>query len=158
MSEARDALAEAMALTKKLAAGRLARRDALEEELTRLEAEGAPAERIAAVSAELAGVKGELASAIAEIKELERLAGVERANAARVISGEIGGDPIIRTAEETALDNVREHLKDLEAEIKLADELAPTQEKQEPPTSREDGDAKALAEFQERRSKSKKTL
>jgi hypothetical protein len=159
MSDARDALAEAMALTKKLAAGRLVRRDELEEELTRLESAGGSAERIAAVKTELATVKGELASAIAEIKELERLAGLERVRPGQVVTGEIESDPLIRSAEEIALDNVREHAKELDARVKLAKELGEiSDETPEPPPSREDAEAKARAEFEERRAKSKKTL
>jgi hypothetical protein len=185
MSDASDAVAEALARTKRLAASRLVRKQELEAELRQrreerssLDSMGDGAEvlalkqeldvRVQTLTTELAAVSADLSAAVAEITDLGKLAGTQRVAAARkVVESATDSDPLIRTPEETALDNVRTQLADLQAQVRLSDELAgrssPMASPATPasPSSAEaqaDADAQALAEFQALRGKPKKTL
>ena len=172
-------VAEAVALTRKLAAGRLVRKEELEAELARLKVErqglgdGGGGEaaalaqeleaRIAAKAGELSLVEGELQSALRELSDLERLGRDARAAAARAtIAAARGDDPILRSPEEDVLDRVRAHAAALEAEARLGAELAEKPAEAAPapdrkPT-REEADEAARAEFEALRSRPKKTL
>jgi len=146
MTDARDAVAEALARTRRVAAGRLVRKDELEAELAKrkeqragLEGiEGPEAEalardldaRIAAVAGELATVTAELRDAQAEIANLTKLGRDAPAAAARAtVAAATERDPILRSPEEIALDNARAHISELESQVKANEELA----KEEPP-------------------------
>lgn len=73
-------------------------------------------------------------------------------------------EPVEQSLEEAALDRVREHLADLQAQTRLGEELADPAAPSPspapaPPKTREEADAEALAEFQRLRERaSKKTL
>src|SRR6266568_5658893 len=119
MGDADDAVIVAVAAAKRLAAGRLVRKEELEAELARLkddqervaaaapgpEGDGLRQEllaRVQAASVELATVVGEYRSALAEIAELKKLASRRGAPAAIAATAD---DPVERSPEETALDN-----------------------------------------------------
>jgi len=138
MSDAKDAVAEALALNRRLAAARLVRRDELDAELARLRrardeaaaAGGGPeaAEldaRIAAAATERAAATHDLDHAVAEIKELEKLGRSADATAARAVvaAATTPSDPLIQSPEERALASARAHLAELEAQARLGDEL-----------------------------------
>ncbi len=168
MSDADDAVAAAMAATRKVAASRLVRKEELDAELARLRSdrarvdaaapgpEGEPLRqeldaRIAAASGELATVAAEYQAAVGEMAELRKLAWKARAPAIPTT----GGDPVVRTPEETALDNARAHVLDLEAQARVGEELAgaPARETPGAPPSRADADAEAMAAFKALRDK-----
>src|SRR5262245_36054132 len=124
MSDATDAVAEAMARTRRLAASRTVRKEEIQAELAKrkeqraslADLDGAEAEalrgeldaRIAALASELAVADGELRAAMTEIAELEKLAGQARVAGARaVVAAAADADPVLRSPEETALDNAR---------------------------------------------------
>jgi hypothetical protein len=183
MGDADDAVAVAVAATKRVAASRLIRKEELDAELAKLKADRArvAAEapgpegdelrqeldgRIAAASGELATVAAEYQTALAEIADLKKLAWKAKAPP---VPGATSDDPLVRSPEEIALDNARAHLRDLEAQARVGDELrgtpaapptttttatAPTTPAPAPaPPSREDADAQALAAFKELRDK-----
>jgi hypothetical protein len=176
MSDAREAVAEAMAQTRQLAARLLMQKDELEAELVRRKKDRAGLDaqvsadaaslatdldaRIATLTTDLLRVKAELGSAVAEMKELHRLEGTALSNEVKAIVAAIEGDPVIRTAEQTALDNVRDHAKDLDAQVRLGRELGelptdPVGLPAVPPPKAEDADAEARARFEELRAKPK---
>jgi hypothetical protein len=70
---------------------------------------------------------------------------------------DIEGDPVLRSAEENALDNVRDHIANLDAQVRLGEELSPTQAPA-PAAASEDPEAAARREFEALRTKPKKTL
>jgi hypothetical protein len=136
-----DDIAKAVALQKKLAASLMVRRDDLE---LALKARGDSPE----LRAELEEVKAELAIALTEIKQLQKLAGDAKiAEAKGDLLAHDDTDPFIRTPEDIALENVREHARSLEAQVKVNDELGGAPEAPATP-SKEDADAKARAEFE----------
>lgn len=117
MSTSRDAIAEAVALSRKLAASHLVRRDEIDADLA-----AAPDEaRRAALQAERATVEADLQAALREIKELQRLANT--ADAAVVPGVGIEEDPLTPSAETAALENVRAHIRSLESQVRVNDEL-----------------------------------
>jgi hypothetical protein len=149
MSDARDAVAEALALNKRLAASLLVQKQELEAELANVRSEG----RAEAITAELARVDAAYRSALAELAELRKLGGQAVANEARaVVAGGLPGDPVLQTHEERALDAARAHLAELEVQAGLSDapdEAAPAAAA---PT-REQADAQAREEFEALRAK-----
>lgn len=161
MSDAMGAVAEAMALTKRLAASSLVKKQGLEAELAELQRrrarvdDGAAAGEldaaIQAVTGELAVADASYRSALKEIDELKKLAGKARIADAGAGAGSLApADPLIRSLEEQALDNARGHLAELEAQLRLEEELGGTAAR--PPT-REDSDAQARSEFEARRAR-----
>ena len=152
MSDAKDAASEAFVRWRKLAAGRLQRKEELEAELLKLrrdrlsleplvgnaEADALRAEldtRIAAAGSELATVETEYRDALKEMGELQKVArDAEFAGArATVAAARAEADPVLRSAEELALDNVRAHIGNLEAQVKVGKELAELESDEEPP-------------------------
>lgn len=175
MGDADDAVAAAVAANRKVAASRLVRKDELDAELAKLRAdrarvdaaapgpEGEPLRqeidaRIAAATGELATVAAEYQAALAEMEELKKLAWRSKAPTMPAAS-----DPVVRTPEEIALDNVRGHVADLEAQARVDEELAGTRAPATPAPalapataparSREAADAEALAAFKALREK-----
>ena len=146
MSDADDAVSEALGKNRQLAAARLVRKEELVAELTqrradraRLEAEAASAgggpealltgiatlraevdARISALSEELALVDGQLQGARTEMKELRRLG--DRAAVAAALPGT--PDEFIKTDEEIALENARSHISGLDVQVRVNDELS----------------------------------
>jgi hypothetical protein len=159
--DAMDAVARAVAQTRRLAASRLVRKEERETELARRRADrttvgdselaGEIDARITELVGELATVDEELKRALAELADLGKLGDQARLAGARALVASVEGDPVIRSPEEMALDNVREHLAELRGRARLSEELG--EKPAPPPSSREDADAAALREFQELRAK-----
>jgi hypothetical protein len=127
MSSARDAVAEAIAQNRRLAASRLVRRDEIDAALA---AETDEARR-AALAAERVTVEAELAATLKEINELLRMA--RQAPAAAVSAAAAAEeDPLTPSAEMAALDNVRAHIRSLEAQVKVNEELRRVDEPEAP--------------------------
>jgi hypothetical protein len=142
MSDARDKVAEARARTMQLAASRLARKQELAAELARRKGEKAELAtlgessdvvalardvdaRIQALSAELAFVDADLQGALREMDDLKKLGGeAQIAQARELVRSVTDPDPILRSPEEQALDNVRAHIADLDARLRLGAELS----------------------------------
>ena len=152
MSETRDAISEALALNRRLAATLLVRKQ-------ELEAAGDPS-----LAAELAGVEHDYRAALAEIDALRRLGADAGAIDARaVVAGVMERDPVLQTNEERALDAARAHIAELGAEAELGatpgDEPA---EAAEAAPLAERADAQARSEFEALRARRqgppKKTL
>jgi hypothetical protein len=152
MSDPDDAVAAALAANRRLAASRLVRKQEIEAELARLRdaRSEAGAARMETLSLELATVTAEYEGAVAEMDALRKLA---RTAAAPAI-GLAERDPIVRSAEEIALDNARAHIADLVAQAELgeadAKAIDPTEVASTPPA---DADAEARAAFEELRAK-----
>jgi hypothetical protein len=142
MSDAKDAVDEAKRLNRQLAARRLV-------QLEDLKARGAPDDEIAAA-------KYDYEQALAELKELDRLGAQAETLAARSIMNDIDGDPVLRSPEQVALDNVRDHIANLGAQVKVGEELAGTPAAA--PAPAEDPDEAARKQFEALRAKPKKTL
>ena len=145
MSDARDAVAEALALNRRLAATLLVKKQELEAEL----AAGPPTDRAAVAAAELADVDAEYRNALAEIAELRVLGDQARGNAARAeVAEALASDPVATTHEERALTAAREYILELDAQASLG---AGPAEQPAPATaakSREEADREARAEFE----------
>src|SRR6266571_137251 len=129
MSDAIDAVAEALARNKKLAASHLVRKEELDAEIARLRGQRGLVEdaalaqevdaRLAAAGAEVDQAEQGYRSALAEIEALKKLAGGARAAAARaVVASAVSPDPVLRSDEDTALDNARAHIADLGAQAR----------------------------------------
>ncbi len=128
MSDAMDAVRKAVARTKELAAASLVRKEEAEAELARLRAGGGAAElpgRVEALAREVAEADEQHRAAMAELAELRKLAREADAVDARVaVKAALGDDdPVLRSDEDVALDNVRAHLRDLEARVRVGSEL-----------------------------------
>lgn len=149
MSDAADAVARAVVANRKLAAGLLVRKQALEAELA-AGGQGAAAD---ALRAELAAVEVQLAAALAELAAVQKLGRDLPHEEARAVvsSATTEVDPLERTLEADALDRVRGHLADLEAELRLVQERAP---EARPPTP-EEAEADARRQLEELRAKHK---
>jgi hypothetical protein len=156
MSDTRDAISEALALNRRLAATLLVRKQELE---------AAPPS--AGVTAELEGVERDYRAALAEIDALRRLgANAGAIDARAVVAGVMERDPVLQSHEERALDAARAHIAELGAQAELGagpgDETAETAEAPAKPLSREDADAQARSEFEALRARKqgtpKKTL
>jgi hypothetical protein len=159
MSETRDAIAEALALNRRLAATLLVRKQELEAALA-----AAPGdERAAGLTAELEGVERDYQSALKEIQELRKLgANAGAIDARAVVASVTNRDPVLQSNEERALDAARAHIAELGAEAALGDALddelepatAPTARAAAPkPLSRDDADAQARSEFEAMRAR-----
>jgi hypothetical protein len=145
--DAKDAVDEAKRLNRQLAARCLVRVQDAEQAIKTLgDSEARQTELIAA--------KYDYDAAMKELRELDRLAGqamVADANAA--VSPSDGGEDYVQRA----LDNVRDHAASLDAQVKLADELAPAQPA--PAAPPEDPEEAARKQFEAlRANKPKKTL
>ena len=137
---------EAFTRWRQVAASKLVRKEELEAELLklrrdRLSIEGIDGDeaaslkgdldtRIKTVADELAAVDTDYRDALAEMGALQKLARDADVNAAKatVAAATAEPDPILRSAEELALDNVRSHVADLEAQVKTTKELAELEE------------------------------
>jgi hypothetical protein len=146
----KDAIAEARARIKKIAASMLVRKESLESEQRRLDDDrarvereleacgddaarksaieqmrGELRERLAAKNDELAVAEKDYRDALAQIEELGRLARTaERAELRAVVDSARAPDLDERSAEDIALANVREHIENLEARADLERELS----------------------------------
>lgn len=152
MSDASDAVALAVARTQRLAASRLVRKEEISAELDKRRRDRAGLDalpesdevtslkkdldaRIAALTTESAAVDADVAAARAELTKLKKLgadASIAEARAA-VAAATAERDPLIRTSEEIALDNVREHIAHLDAEARINKELAEAVTEPAPP-------------------------
>jgi len=143
MGSAKDAVDEAKRLNRQLAARCLVRVQEAEEAIKTL---GDSEAR----QTELAAAKYDYDAAMKELRELDRLAGqAMTADAHAAVSTE--GDDYVQRA----LDNVRDHAANLQAQVKLADELAPAQ----PAAPPDDPEEAARKQFEAlRANKPKKTL
>lgn len=119
MSTSRDAVAEAIAQNRRLAASRLVRRDEIDAELA---AETDEARR-AALQAERATVESELQATLAEINQLLRLARQAPLAPGAAVTDAAEEDPLAPSAEMAALDRVREHIRSLETQVRVNEEL-----------------------------------
>jgi len=145
VTDARDAVAEALALNRRLAATLLVKKQELEAEL----AAGPPTDRAALLAAELADVDGEYRNALAEIAELRKLGDQALVNEARAAAGEaLPGDPMATTHVERALAAAREHILELDAQASLGAEPAEQSAPATAAKSREEADREARAEFE----------
>jgi len=143
---------EAFTRWRRLAAGKLMRKEELEAELLKLrrdrlsldgiaasdEAEALQRDldaRIKTVAEELAGVDDEYREALAEMAALQKLSRDAEVAGARatVAAATAEADPILRSAEEIALDNVRAHVADLEGQLKAGKELKELEQDPPPP-------------------------
>ena len=144
MSDARDAVAEALALNRRLAATLLVKKQELEAQL----AAGPSTERAAVVAAELADVEAQYRSALAEINALRKLGDQALVNEARAVAADaLPGDPVATSYEDRALAAAREHILELDAQAGLGAEA----ERPAPPAapkSREEAEREARAEFE----------
>lgn len=146
MSDADDAVSEALGKNRQLAVARLVRKEELQAELAkrradqaRLEAEAASAAggpealltgiatlraevdaRITALTEELALVDSQLQGARTEMKELRRMG--DRAAVAAALPG--APDELIKSDEEIALENARSHISGLDVQVRVNDELS----------------------------------
>jgi hypothetical protein len=145
MSDARDAVAEAVALNRRLAATLLVRKQELEAQL----AAGPSTERAAVAAAELADVEAQYRSALAEITELRKLGDQALVNEARAVAAHaLPGDLVATSYEDRALAAAREHILELDALAGLGAEVP---ERPTPATaakSREEAEREARAEFE----------
>jgi hypothetical protein len=145
MSDARDAVAEAMALNRRLAATLLVRKQELEAEL----AAGPPTERAALAAAELADVDAQYRDALAEIAELRKLSDQARGGAARgAAAAALPGDPVATTEVERALAAAREHILELDAQASLGTERGERPAMAPAAKSSEEADREARDEFE----------
>jgi hypothetical protein len=151
MSEAKDAVGKALVLNRRLAATKLVRKEELEAELARLRGGSDPdAAQIEALEGELAETEAALQAALAEIRELERMGrGIDAGVARAQVDAALNPDPVLKSPEEDALDRVREHIGGLDAEVRLADELA--ERPRARPATQDEADAEARAKFEELR-------
>jgi hypothetical protein len=145
MSDARDAVAEALALNRRLAATLLVKKQELEAQL----AAGPSTERAAVAAAELADVDAQYRSALAEINELRKLGDQALVNEARAVAADAlpDGDPVATSYEDRALAAAREHILELDAQAGLgapAEQPAPRTAAK----SREEAEQEARAEFE----------
>ena len=108
-----DAIAQAVALQKKLAASHLVRKQEAEAELKRLEAAGAGPEQVEPVLTEIAHADAQMKAALAEIAELKKLA--SRGVAPAIVAAATSPDPVIKSVEDAALERAREHIGELDA-------------------------------------------
>ncbi len=146
MSDAADAVARAVLANRKLAASLLVRKQELEAELAAPGLGGAAD----ALRAELATVEAQLQAALAELASVQRLGKeLPHEGARAVVRSAADVDPLERTLEVAALDRVRDHLAELEAEVRLGDERAP---RARPPTP-EEAEADARRQLEELRAK-----
>jgi hypothetical protein len=185
MSDIKDSVDEAVALQRKLAAGTLRRVEELQAEVDkrtrdRASLDGLPDDpavtslrndldaKLADLNRELALAREQLGAAREEIKALGRL---DARSDMAMVEGLMAEDPVIRTPEQIALDNVREHVKNVDAQVRVGKELAALEQPERAPPaaapgkpSREEADAQAKAEFEALRAarmgdgKPKKTL
>ena len=155
MGDATEAVAEAITRNRQLAARHLVHVQDVEAELAKLAPDDPQRE---ALATELAAAKSDYQAALAELKELDRLRGKAQTLEARGIVASIEGDPVLRTPEQIALDNVREHAANLDAQVRLGEELGESPPAPAAPPSREDADDAARREFEALRAKPKKTL
>jgi hypothetical protein len=83
-------------------------------------------EQLRAKRDELDVLEGRIAAARGELKNLDGLKGEAARTAAQAatVAAGIGADPLIRSPEQIALDNARSHVADLDAQVKVNDELA----------------------------------
>lgn len=135
MSDAKEAVDEAKRLNRQLAAKCLVR-------VQDVEAKIAKTGSTEALETELAAARYDYDAAMKELKELDRLGAKAQALEAKQL---VADDPLIRSSEQVALDNVRDHIANLDAQVKVNDEL--------------DADEAARNEFEVLRAgKPKKTL
>ena len=154
MSDAKDAVAEALSLARKHAARRMVARDEVAAELEELRRERAGLSgeaplaveldaRIQAAETALAAAQVDLDAALKEVAEVQRLGHQIPAATLPAVD-----DPFVPSAEDIALENVRDHLRDLEAQVRLSSELGEAPPAAPPAPTREEADAAALAEFE----------
>jgi hypothetical protein len=118
MSDAKDAIDEARIKIKRLAASMLARKDSLEKERSAAQ-DGS--ERAAQLDEAIATADQDYRDALSEMLELAKLAKeTERAEQRALIDG----GSTDRSAADIALENVRDHIGQLEARAELEEELA----------------------------------
>jgi hypothetical protein len=147
MSDASEAVAEALRLNRRLAATLLVKKQELESEL----AAGPAAGRAEVLAAELARVDAAYRAALAELDDLRGLGEHARADADRaVVTGALASDPILVTEEERVLDAARQHILELEAQASLTrpPDDQPERGAAPAPKTREEADRDARAEFE----------
>jgi hypothetical protein len=158
MSDATDAVAEALARNRHLAATHLVRKQDLEAELEKLRAsEPVDETRVGALTTELLAATQNYKDAMAELAALDKLGAKARQVDARVIAASVlSPDPLIRSAEQIALDNVRERASSMDAMDRLNQELGekPAAPKPAAKPTREEADAAARSEFEALRARS----
>lgn len=174
MTDAKDAVRAAKAQNQRLAASCLVRKESLAADLANLEKQKASAaalatssdpetrreasdilriveQRIVDKQSELATADTDLEQALGELRELDKLAGkAAAADAAAIAASALGGDPILRSPEEIALDNARGHIARLEAQTRMAPVATEIDSKGRPSTMTE---AEARAKLDEMRAK-----
>jgi hypothetical protein len=164
MSDATDAVAVALAKNKQLAASCLVRKQDAEAELAKLRAakeqgldDPALDARIEAAAADVADADVQLAAALDEMKKLRALAAQAPSGAA--IAAAAKPDEIIQTLEEQALDNVRAHIAEQDAQARLGAELSgepapqPAAAKPSPKQKADEAEAEARRKFEEMRAR-----
>jgi hypothetical protein len=168
MSDAADAVKEAITLNKRLAARHLVHAEDLAAQLDMLKRDRADADgdpqlaaafdaKIADVNTQFLAAKYDYDVAMRELAALDSLGGKALAVDAKTIAASIHGDPLLRSADQIALDNVRERAADLDAQQKLAEELGEQPRAAVAKPSREAADEEALRAFEVLRAKQQVT-
>ncbi len=162
--DASDAVAEAIALNKHLAATKVVRKDELAAELADLRKlraqspgdEAAIDARIEAAEFEMVGLDLQLKNVMREIDELRKLGrGLPAAVARAQVNAILHPDPVLQSPEQAVLERTRENIGNLDVQARLGDELAaldkPDRAPAPKPLSKADADAEARAKFEQLR-------
>jgi hypothetical protein len=164
-----DAINNARVMQTRLAATKLRRVEELQAELDKRTRDRASLDGLGDdpevtslktdLDAKLADLAGELALARSELKaardELKSLSRLDSRSEMAVVEDLMATDPVIRSTEQISLDNVREHIRGLDAQARVDAELADldTEPITAPPVStakpsKEEADEQAKREFE----------
>jgi hypothetical protein len=122
MTDAKDAIDEARIRIKKAAASMLVRKEKLEEELVRAKAADSPL--VPELEEQVDVAEADYQGALTELRELADLAkDFEQEQLRGVVRNASSSDPFSPSAVDRALENVRNHIGELEARVSLDREL-----------------------------------
>lgn len=125
MSDTKDVLNDARVRLKKLAASMLAQKESLEAQRKRLVEQGSDAAEIelrtAQLDEQIAVLEGNFADTMKEMAELGQLEKDFERKAGRALIDQLSGGTAMPSAVETTLQNVREHIENLEALAELSE-------------------------------------
>lgn len=122
MTDAKDAIDEARIRIKKAAASMLVRKEKLEEELARAKAADSPL--VPELEEQLDVAEADYQGALKEFRDLAELAKDYEGDALRAqVRSASSPDPFMPSAVDRALENVRNHIGELEARVSLNADL-----------------------------------